>query len=312
MAPSELEHKKVLYACLDWGKGHVARSIGVIRQLIDQSNEVVLAGNDEQQLIFEAYFPELRFLKLEGYRFAFSGAGRFAKDLWRSRKRVREMIRFEREWVERLCLEEHFDVVLSDHRYGFRSEKVFSVFLTHQLNLAVSAWQWPVQRWHRAVLRTFDEIWVFDQPDSRLAGKLSVNKQGFNARYIGFYSRFSAGSEGGKTGEEVVICNGPTPYDEQLFLRYAREGKRNRQIIAPQRIVEMYPGIPVVSSQDWKHCDALIQAAPKLYAYCGYTTLMDLQVLGCSAQLTPTPGQAEQVYLYRLHVSGKTNGGSSS
>ena len=34
----------------------------------------------------------------------------------------------------------------------------------------------------------------------------------------------------------------------------------------------------------------------------GYTTLMDLVAIGRSALLIPTPGQAEQEYLGRLHT----------
>jgi UDP-N-acetylglucosamine:LPS N-acetylglucosamine transferase len=36
----------------------------------------------------------------------------------------------------------------------------------------------------------------------------------------------------------------------------------------------------------------------------GYTTLMDLAVLGLPALIIPTPGQAEQEYLGRLHERG--------
>lgn len=305
MLPSEVSHKKILYACLDWGKGHVARSIGVIRQLLEQSNEVVIGCNAEQRVIFQCYFPEVRLLDLEGYNFAFKGHGRFASDLWRLRKSLRKTIRQEQRWVEERCREEGFDLVLSDHRYGFRSASVPSFFLTHQLNLALAPWQWLVQRWHHAQLRAFGLIWVFDQPDSRLAGKLSRNVKKFNVKYIGFYSRFVADG-GTKTGGEVVICNGPEPYNEQLLVRYLALPKANRTIIAPPLILKRYQGAEIVSSENWLLCDKLIQQASKIDAYCGYTTLMDLEVLGCEAHLLPTPGQAEQAYLYRLHLAGKT------
>lgn len=303
MLPSDLRNKKILYACLDWGKGHVARSIGVIRQLLAQSNEVVIAGNEEQCAIFRCYFPDATYLHIEGYDFRFSGTGSFAKDLWRMRKSFLQKIRSEAAWIDAQLEGQNIDLIISDHRYGFRSQKVTSIFLTHQLNLALKRWQWPVQRFHHRLLRDFNLIWVLDQPDSRLAGKLSANTSRFNAKYIGFYSRFVPRSSE-KRGE-VVICNGPAPYDEYLFLQHMRDLNKEKTIIGPARLVQQYPEASFVVADDWKRCDELISKAKKIYAYCGYTTLMDLQILDCEAQLRPTKGQTEQEYLYHLHIARK-------
>ena len=41
----------ILYACNDWGFGHVARSIPIIEQLMFQNNTIYFAGNKKQRMI---------------------------------------------------------------------------------------------------------------------------------------------------------------------------------------------------------------------------------------------------------------------
>jgi hypothetical protein len=297
---SGVSNQLILLSCLSWGKGHVTRSIGIVQQLINQHNKLIIAGDAEQIHIFSTYFPEIKVVHIEKYPFVFAGNGNFSADLWKSREKIRNHIHYESEWVTKFIQENEIDLIISDHRYGFYSSSVKSIFVTHQLNLALNWWQFPAQFLHHKMMRKFNEIWVLDTPDSSLAGKLSHSKKFNNVKYIGHFSRFMMDEkQHEKTISELVICNGPKPYDEQLLLRYFNDS--SKQIIAPTYLSEKYPHANIISSDDWLKCDQLIQSSEKIYAYCGYSTLMDLKFLKCEAELFPTKGQSEQEYLAELH-----------
>lgn len=300
MNPTEIFDKKVIVAVLNWGNGHLARSIGLIQQLLSQNNSITIAASEEQEFIYRNYFPDVAYLRLLPYPFEFSGNGNFSKDLWNSRIKLKQHLVNESKWVEEIVSNHPFDVLISDHRYGFRSDKVHSIFVTHQLNLPLKWWQFPVKWLHGKLIKSFNEIWVLDDSNSTLAGNLSRNTGFKNVNYIGWYSRFMFSSENkGNPSGELVICNGPSPYDEQLLLRYLRD--ETKTIIASKKLAEKYPSNQIYSSENWKVCDSMIQNATKIYSYCGYTTLMDLHYLKCEHKLIPTKGQAEQEYLFKLH-----------
>ena len=66
---------RILVAPLDWGLGHATRCIAVIRELIDQNCEIWLAGDGAIESLLKTEFPELSFLKLQGYNIRYSKSG---------------------------------------------------------------------------------------------------------------------------------------------------------------------------------------------------------------------------------------------
>ena len=295
----DVKNEKIIFAALNWGKGHVARSIGLIQQLLAQGNELIIAGDDSQLAIFKVYFPLIEIIQIEPYPFEFSGNGNFSKDLIRSRKLLKKQLQKDRDFLELAMSELNFTLVISDHRYGFYSKKCTSIFVTHQLNLALNWWSKPAQIIHEAYLKMFDNIWVMDDSLSSLAGKLSKSKNRKHVSYIGHFSRFMNNNIIRPIGKlDVVICNGPQPYDEHLFLRYKND--LDKIIICPDHLFQKYNRKNLVSAKNWKVCDEVIMRATRIYAFCGYSTLMDLKFLTCDYQLIPTKGQTEQEYLFEL------------
>lgn len=301
MQPSEVRNQRVLIGCLNWGKGHLARSIGLIQQLLNQDNQIYIAADTDQQQVFECYFPRGNFLEIQPYPFYFSGNGNFAIDLWRSRKNILRSIQNEEKHVEHWVKEFKINLVISDHRYGFRANSCHSIFITHQLNLPISWWQKPAQWWHTSQIKKFNEIWVMDSSDSMLAGKLSRNKQFKNLEYIGYYSRFMFQQPNHERLNQLdlVICSGPLPYDEQLLLLYLED--ENKQIVCSPKLAEKYKIPNVVAASNWLEIDELMMNAHTIYSYAGYSTLMDLHFLQCNAVLQATVGQTEQEYLLQLY-----------
>ena len=308
MQPQSISQKRILLSPLNWGMGHVARCIPLIDLFLKNGNTVIVAVNDDQESIFRSYFPSIELVKHEGYPFVFAGKGNFSLDLARQFKGLKKRLNAEIEQTEKLVKDLNIDLVISDHRYGFRSKKVPSFILTHQMNLPVRWFEGWVQKMHERFLRQFDEIWIPDTADSSLAGHLSENLKNFNCTYIGALSRFQLNEISAvKTIDVVVIASGPSIYAEQ----YVREQLKkmaagaNTVIIASLEVKQNLGGIGVSiqSSEDWKSCDEIILKARKIISRCGYSTLMDLSVLKVPFSLTPTPGQREQEYLYQYWAS---------
>ncbi len=306
MLPNEIQNKRILLSPLNWGMGHVARCIPLIDLFIKNGNTVFVAGNKNQLNIFRTYFPTIDFVQHSDYPFVFGKRGNFSLDLFKQFRPLKKRLQDELLEVDSLVDLHKIDIIISDHRYGFRSKNVHSILLTHQLNLPVQWFESWVQKIHYKQLRKFNEIWVPDINDSSFAGKLSQNTEHFNVSYIGVLSRFSLYEKNTeKTIDKVIILSGPAIYARAFFqeqLLNLLPDEQNVVIIGSKEICDLNPNasVKIQASNDWKVCDQLILNAKKIVARSGYSTLMDLVELKTPFQITPTPRQREQEYLFDL------------
>lgn len=305
MKPEEISHKNILFSALNWGMGHVARSISIIDQLLKQGNNVTIAASHHQRQIYATYFPTIHFVFHEDYPFNFGAKGNFGFDLIKSSRSLFQCYQKECAFVEKYINENTIDLVLSDHRYGFYSNKVTSIFITHQVSLPLSYFEKPIQLLHKKLLRNFDEVWVLDTKDSEYAGKLSKKIKGITCTYIGIQSRFKLYLIPTiKTIDLVVVISGPSPYNslyfQEMYMKYP-----NAIFIVPPEISINSLQERIVCSSDWKKCDDILLNAKKICSRSGYSTLMDLFYLAIPFALSPTPGQAEQRYLFEFMAKKK-------
>ncbi len=301
MIPAELSQERILFACLDWGSGHVARSISLLKQLSGQGNELVICCSEKQQSVFESVGISATYLLGSGFQFHFKGDGNFTSEMRRNAWRFSRWIKQEQKQTEKLVREYQISLVLSDHCYGFRSGEVKSIFITHQVFLPLKA-GWLAQRIHRKWMNRFDEIWIMDDEVKRLAGALSEPNS--KSRYIGFYSRFQDQEISVIPNKWVGIVSGPEPYSEQFFHWILEKyGKENLILISPKVYSEVPDNVIVIT--DWRLADVEIASAETIISRNGYSTLMDLQFLKKKSVLIPTPGQLEQEYLNSLLRQGE-------
>lgn len=280
--------------------GHVSRSIGLIDQMINQGNTIFIACDLEQKKIYTEYYNDIEFINHEGYPFKFSGNSNFSWDLMKRFTQLQSRMIEERKEVRKMVDAHQIDIILSDHRYGFRSEKVNSIFITHQLNLPVKWYENSIQGIHRRLMNKFDTIWVMDFEDSRLAGKLSSSSRLDILEYIGPYSRFMRYElEEKKNDSTVVIASGPAVYARKLIDNLDIEDISEVFLIASDKVVS--PTMIKRLSNSWLEQDKAILSAGKIISRSGYSTIMDLHFLKCDAELIPTEGQGEQEYLSALH-----------
>jgi len=306
MRPETIRDSRILFAALNWGMGHVARSIPLLKQLVRQGNQLVIAGNMEQNRVFYLYLESADYLLIDDYPFQFSGKGNFSLDLLMTSKALRRRLRDEQIQVEKIVDKYKVDLVISDHRYGFISNKVPSICLTHQLNLPVRWFEGFVNRYHQKLLRRFSHLWIPDFENSELAGELSRNHSKFQCSYIGPLSRFSDVKMDSLGQGTVVIVSGPDPYNQQLIDQVIsmQEVPKELTIIAPSHL-NIPDSYRRVESDNWLEQDLVILHSAKIITRSGYSSIMDNYFLNKDILFIPTPGQREQEYLFKLHRQSK-------
>lgn len=312
MEPKELQNKRILYSCNDWGYGHLSRSIGIIRTLISQNNELFFAGTPIQQEIMRSYFPQMMGITQDGYDFKFKGSGNWNKELSNNIFKLIRSIKSEEKTLNQLCKEHDIQFIISDHRYGFFHKSIPSIFVTHQLTLPLHGLQKIGQWWHLQQLKKFTSIWVLDTPNNSYCGSLSkLASKKLNIVYIGIQSRFRKENSYIKKIADFILAviSGPIPYSNQLLrdvIIYAETSPHTIKCIVPIELTlptEHPKNITFYSTNNWKEMDELYYNCTGIISRSGYTTLMDTNTLQKKACLIPTPGQPEQLYLSKLHTN---------
>ena len=293
---------KVLVTVLDWGMGHATRTSCIVRQLLGDGNEVVLAGSGHSLNMLKCEFPWLKSVSLPSFSPWFM---RNAPQWVAIALQVPKFIFYyywEHYLTFKLVRQMNIDMIVSDNRYGVRSRKCRSILVTHQLSPIVAIWvpEFFNRIFDRVIahwINKFNEVWVPDIspfPDG-LAGRLADPRYiKTKVKTIGLLSRLDdiyamKDDESRRLPiDHLAIISGPEP----------------QRSVFEQDIRELFAALDgrkiVLDGQNYtdpKTLSAFIGAAKNIYCRSGYSTIMDLMKMGHSAYLTPTPGQAEQEYL---------------
>ncbi len=303
---------RILVAPLDWGLGHAARCVPVIKALQAHGAVPILGADGGPLALLRQEFPELEHIRIPGVEVRY---GRGSSQLWSMARQFPAMmrsIRAEQAVFDRLRRDLQLDAVISDQRFGLRSEALPSVLITHQVfpftPIAQGALR-KVNAWH---IGRFDRCWIMDEAQAPgLAGELSHGrKMPVNVQYIGAVSRFAPSVIAPPTKDYriVAVISGPEP---QRSMLEASLLDQLRRIEGDHLLVQGLPAKPtdrqvanvrVRSHLAGPELQPVMHGAELIVSRSGYTTLMDLAAMGRSALIIPTPGQAEQEYLGALHA----------
>lgn len=318
---------RILVCSLNWGLGHAARDVPLIRRLLNLGHEVILAGDGATMDLLKAEFPEL-----DTRRFRSVVRVRYSMHLpaWLKITLLSPFILYEvfaeHFSLKRIIRQVRPDVVISDNRYGLWNSRVRSILITHQLSIRLPRFagflEYPAYLVLRAFIEKFDRCWIPDFPgETNLSGDLSHRYPlPRNAVFIGAMSRFAkplaapAGIAAGFAAKPglstpkplnlLIILSGPEPQRsmlhkiilKQIFsLRYTcvilegLPGKLKRVDLTSN--VTTYSHLP---SADLRN---LLLSAEHVICRAGYTGIMDLALMQKKALIIPTPGQTEQEYL---------------
>jgi predicted glycosyltransferase len=301
---------RILVAPLDWGLGHAARCVPVIRALQELDAVPVIGADKAPLALLRDAFPRVDHVVLPGLDVRYGNGNSQAWALARQLPAMLRQAGREEHMLRRLLPHLGLIATISDQRFGIRAPGVPSVLITHQLHPFSPFGQSLARRINRGYISRFTHCWIPDhaQPPG-LAGALS-HGDGLpgNARYIGPLSRFTSAKapSGGPSWRIVAVISGPEP---QRSLLEQAVVNQLQAIEGKHLVVTGKPGTPITDQDNIRTCghlptDALHHAlmnAQLVVGRTGYSTLMDLEAIGRGALLVPTPGQPEQEYLGRLH-----------
>ena len=309
---------KILVAPLDWGLGHATRCVPVIKEFLARGAVVEIAAVKTNAAFFRDVFPELRQRIAPGYNVVYPNHS-FNMAFWllKNSAHLKAVMRFERRYAEEMVERHGYDILFSDNRFGFYSKKAYNVYMTHQRRIAFppafSSFEGIGIKWHALQMKNFNEIWVPDLEEfPGYAGNLShVDEDGLPVKFVGPLSRFEMagagkGNDAQKDLDIVAVVSGVEPartrFEDRLRRILPQIPGHHVVLLGKPSVsyehkvegnVEYHTHLPTSAFAD------IVRRSKYVISRGGYSTIMDMAVLGAKCIFVPTPGQYEQSALAR-------------
>jgi len=308
--------RKIIISPLNWGFGHAGRMIPLALELRKRGHEILFCADRAVIPMLTRELPGISIKETEGLHIRY-----FRKlPLWiglllQLPHIIAVSVREHRE-LKRLAAMYKPDIIVSDNRFGFYSNDIFSVYVTHQIRIPFPSpfrFMEPLGVWlHRKIIGRFDLCLIPDFPGNlNLSGRLSHGvRLPQNTAWTGPLSRFNAPAPASATTTSVFTAPGP-------YFCLILSGPEPQRSILKEKITAAATGIhlailegtgehntivrgekvTVVSNPDTALMKDIIAGSSAVISRSGYTTLMELVSLHKGAVIIPTPGQPEQEYL---------------
>ncbi len=306
--------KNILIAPLDWGLGHATRCMPLIDLLLQKKENVIIAGNGDSFFLLKDTYPDLKFYELPAYNISYSVGKNASVETLLQTPKVLRTISKENKITEEIIQKEKIDLLISDNRYGVRSMNVKSIFICHHIAL-----QAPVSmqfmnpfllNLHLRQIHKFDVIWIPDEENETNLSRILSHNISFKIphTFIGIQSRFSNYQSKESFINEMdfeilVMLSGPEPQRTFLENKLKEKLQNNKTKIllirgkTEKQNIETENNITTINYLNTNDLFAALQKAEIIICRSGYSTVMDLAVLGKKAILIPAEGQTEQEYL---------------
>ena len=300
--------KRILVCPLDWGLGHATRCIPIIRELLRQGAEVLLASAGDAGILLRNEFPSLRYFDLPSYDPSYPLDGSMSvKMLFQLPKFIRT-VTAEHGVTEELVQKHLVDIVISDNRYGCYSVSAKSIFITHQPDIIMpegwSSLAPMVNSLTHRYIKKFQEVWIPDLPSSGLTTAFGTGRV-MGWKFIGWLSRFHPAKDVERKYDLIAIISGPEPqrglFSENMLIQLKKSGLSSLLVAGePGKYYHRKEGhVEIVNHLSSTELESAINASKIVISRSGYSTVMDLIVLGKKAIFVPTPQQPEQIILAR-------------
>ncbi|WP_240665637.1 glycosyltransferase [Lutibacter sp. HS1-25] len=286
--------------------GHATRCVPIIYALINSGFEPILASDGNALLVLQKEFPTLKSYTLPSYNIKYTKSGKNLKfKLLLSVPFIYAAVKKEQQFVTNLIASEGICGVISDNRFGLFNAKIPTVYITHQLQVLSGATSFLTSKIHQKVISKYTQCWVPDfEGNSNYSGILTHLKTDFpNIKYVGVLSRLKQFKTAIKY-DLLVLLSGPEPQRTILEKKLLFELKSYKgAVLFVQGVpntstsVNFNKNIEIVDYLETEVLEKAINQSRLVLARSGYSTIMDLAVLGKKAFFIPTPGQFEQVYL---------------
>ena len=308
---SDIKDKNVIVSPLDWGLGHAARIIPVIRELKKNHNRVTIVCGSGSYFLLKSELPDFEIITLKEKRIKYpkKRINFFTLLQWifvMGFNTVNEHIK-----VKKIIKEKNIQAVISDNRYGLNFKGLDCYIVTHQIAPKMPEGMKFLQKISsfvfKTVLKKFKKVLIPDFEDGfSLTGSLSGDLQGENYQKIGILSRFSlpelpqksikkydfliliSGQEKQRTVFENILLKLIKNTDKKiLFIRGVHQEKKLKNF----KNVFFHNSL---TSNDLMN--AFLESETVI-CRAGYSTICDLCALNKKAVIIPTPGQSEQEFL---------------
>jgi hypothetical protein len=275
--------------------------------------EVTMAADGPAFDLLKSALPEIPIIRFPGPVVRYGRKGPAWLFLVRSFPKFLVNLHKEHAYLKKIVKDKKFDLVISDNRYGLYYRRCTTIFLTHQLRVPFPGflkWMEPLgQRIHYRFIRRFDFCWIPDLPGPEsIGGRLShPERKPPNTHYIGLISRFMGiipkPAPEPKT-DIVVLLSGPEPQRTILESELIKRLEHRPESVLMVRGLpgceptdSMHRNIRLVTHMPASRLKAFLVHSKHIICRAGYSSIMDLLVLGRTAIIIPTPGQPEQEYL---------------
>ena len=293
---------KVIVAPLNWGLGHASRCVPIINSLLQNNYTPIIASDGNALEFLKKEFPNLETLLLPSYHIKY---GKNLKlNLFFQLPKIWKAV-YNEQKVIRNYLNDNGNVVgiISDNRFGVRSSKIPSVYITHQINVLSGLTTAITSKIHQNIIKKYDECWIPDFPNNDFSGKLSLSKTNLNQKYIGVLSRFKKQNTEKKI-DILILLSGPEPnrslLESKLKLAFFETDKTVVLVqgkVAEKQTCYTENNIKIYNFMLTNELENNLNGANKIICRAGYSSIMDLVSLEKQAVLIPTKNQTEQEYL---------------
>lgn len=309
----DIKNRKILVSPLDWGLGHAARSVPLIKELCTKNDVLIVCGQSAYGFL-QKELPDLEIIKIDDWRIRYP---KHKINFFTILGWVPVMLRnsiHEHRFVKKIIRSRGIDCVVSDNRYGLLFRGVECHIITHQVypkmpkgfGFLENLGGWIFKRY----LSKFNKVLIPDFEDGdNLSGSLAADRNLPPEKFvrIGILSRFNHSQAG-------------TPAFHQIPVLVLMSGQENQRTVLENMLIDALDGCgrnvlfvrgvgdsraPLVDTDNIKFCNLLsgnelrdaLMAAELIICRAGYSTLCDVVALKKRAVIIPTPGQTEQEYL---------------
>ena len=297
MLPEDIKDKTVLIAPLDWGMGHLTRCLPIVRTLEKNNNRVVFAGTAFQCNWMSREVSGLITELIRGFDIKLDTSKSTYFQMLSQSAKMRSVFKQENLDAENLVSKYGADIVLSDNRYGFKSDEAYSVLLTHQLSPPIPKLRNLITKKIISWVNQFDECWIVDDQSMPICDVLNSPALNIPKTYIGWQSRFSQDNQE-QLYNFLFIASGPEPQLSKFTKKITQVLKKNGfayKLIVPEDMGLENQEINPTSEQ----LNLLISKSKMVICRAGYTSLMEMLSISKKCLLIPTPGQFEQEFISR-------------
>jgi len=305
---------RVLFGICSWGLGHAVRDLPLIKKMLQAGHSVTVAGKGRSlQLVKDELKNKCSYYEIPDYSPVYSEKNfSVVKFVARLPAYLNEIAK-EHERIKQLVNSNGYDRIISDSRFGVCHPEIPSFFIFHQLRfippVRIKVFERATEGFNYLFRKRFCKFLVPDWEENGLSGDLSHNLHYFKKGMIEYLGPL-CDLKKRDLPEDIdyfISISGPEPQRTILERKimdqiFALKGKVVVTLGKPEeRIEKTYRNIKVFSYLNRERQEEMMNRSRLMITRPGYTTIMELAVLGKKALLIPTPGQTEQVYLASYH-----------